>query len=457
VVAAGTHFWVATDPILDVPGFYLELSGEGERRRLYVGHPGWIVGEGADDGADRRALGGDLYELRGVAPLRPQVLAGRLARAELIQLSPGRDTVDSHWSLRLTSAPPIDRRPPWTVYRIGGGGKIDDSFVVLLLGDGFSDGATFPALASQLVADLQKVKPFDDLWDELAFVRVDLVDSSGAVDTDSCPESCAPRTPVEAGGTTAGPASVLAAGAAASADVDLRVSRCKAGKVAGDCRLLWFSDDGWAELANVVETVRDHVPVHAVAVLANLRGTTGGAQVAVAPWTVPSVATFAIDAVGEPVHLFAHELGHALGLLDEYVGDHADRTNASQGQAVSFVPGRNVWHTDCPLPDIGASWCAIEPLPWQDAFEDECVPASFVRCDPGSGPASQCAYQPLRDPLTAACASVRVWEGAFYEPRQYYRAANGCKMNNLGQEFCEACRLHLVRLLERRNLVLGGP
>ncbi len=122
--------------------------------------------------------------------------------------------------------------------------------------------------------------------------------------------------------------------------------------------------------------------------------------------------------------LLAHELGHALGLLDEYQDGYPDASGAP------------VFHANRNIAKLGVS------PPWKDL------------CG-----AAGCA-QVLRCPTVkqpAELPGVGLWQGAFYSTCDYFRASQDCSMQDPDEEFCPACVAYTSKLFEDMGMKRCGP
>jgi hypothetical protein len=252
---------------------------------------------------------------------------------------------------------------------------------------------------------------------------------------------------------------------------DFELTRCfSTGSTPGPCRLIWPTDAGLFE-ASTRATCAPNVA--AVVILANSGLTVGGGQ-----WST-SASSVPLAVVGVPMstastvnplayRLLAHELGHALGLLDEYT--------TSVPNAPADPPGdRNVWAPGTP------PWPPGSAPPWSDLLTSGCVPTRMAPCcgDTVGHPCTACSgvnadvvacpfvpsacQEPcptcavpatcpnVKDP-TALCPAVDpcdthagAWEGAHYTTQGKYRAHWGCRMQSFdtGVQFCEACKAYL--------------
>lgn len=366
--------------------------------------------------------------------------------------------------LLWAGVPARAQTPPPTVHLLLERPEVSNGLNVLFLGDGFDNDhlATYRKAVWALADGLAKHPVYRDYHGRFNFYRIDVLDSSGAT-ASNCPSpftlaSIAQRTLSGA----AGP------GVRDTAALDLGVTCCWGGAGAN---ILYSDDDKIEEALSLASYAPD---IAVVVIVANADLVSGGAQLLVDPaqmtvlvMGVP-IASAGRDtwAVSEQaVALFAHELGHALGLLDEY--------DTSTGLVPPTFPDcRNVWHpANAPTwPSTGPTWPATETqIPWQHVLHKCCTPQSMARCgahDTNSGcvlddltkAQIECSYVPRSAYPAGRCfptpdcsAQPGAWEGAFYSSLNYYRARETCRMRSTSIDvgFCEACREYLDLYLAR--------
>lgn len=135
------------------------------------------------------------------------------------------------------------------------------------------------------------------------------------------------------------------------------------------------------------------------------------------------------------VDTLRHELGHVLGLLDEYYcNPTTDRVCAEKDWPTDaqFRHGRNVWREETILK-------CEEGLNGREDLK--AIPWKF--CDPPS----QCCCKVLVEQvvLTPSCDHSQyqdqcgLWEGAYYRSQGYFRSHQRCVMEECDNPFCPVC------------------
>lgn len=194
--------------------------------------------------------------------------------------------------------------------------------------------------------------------------------------------------------------------------------------------------------------------------------------------------------------LFAHEMGHALGLMDEYT--------KGIGLSPFYCADRNLWRPlafePCQLDPETAPpappWKLGDPVCPEIPWKDELKPSSDdptcdvalldLCCDSGAGAVPEDETSPADEPVpdnpdlalavSPPCQEVfapalercpdldpgsfgqcpvdtmtgepqGIWEGGHYSETGTYRAMGLCKMSNNESGFCIACRSYLDRTL----------
>jgi len=337
----------------------------------------------------------------------------------------------------------------------------DRTYNVVFAGAGFEEREleVYRATVGALVEGLMALPPFCHYADALAFYRIDVVDPQ--LEAGNCvPEACEPVKRLSVSpdsGRQAGP--IVLDMNAATVEQDLGVARCwnKQADGKGDCGLFWMTDEN-----AVIDLVSSTgMSVHVVVVVLNVEAAVG-AGILVNDRAIPGLVV-----VGATVdkhkaivshRLFAHELGHGLGLLDEYTTKGAFKPGRPPHFPMDSV--RNVWRPGLPNPWLRDRGCRVFDLV-------PCCGSKTSRnseCAPCVGSRAKCAYAPadckdselLLDPRiplqcaetrdvkqlcpTPECKNVLLWEGAFYSTTGYYRARERCVMAHPADPaFCDAC------------------
>jgi len=368
------------------------------------------------------------------------------------------------------------------VYKIHGTGDSTTTINVLFVGDGFAqdDLPAYRAATHFLADGLMGQWPYCRVKDRMQFYRIDVVDDGG-VDWD-CSGPCGVSEPLPSNDPFFQEPAVppVVSGSKDTVKKDLEVTRCAG---TASCYLFWPSSKG---MARAHALAGDAPNISIVVIVANSRLPAGGGvwaesggSVATVVVGVPMEESGGRWSISEEGHrLFAHELGHGFGLLDEYVASL---------MAAPTPPGdRNVW-----VPPHEGPWIEPSEIPWSPILHPTVagVPCSAelmgaccgdnlsVGCNPCSGVTqdiSLCGFvsAECQDPLAACAASScsapqtcpevmdpkrelcrdtgvcdkypGAWEGAAYKLEDYYRASWDCRMRALdGAPFCHGCAAHL--------------
>jgi hypothetical protein len=214
--------------------------------------------------------------------------------------------------------------------------------------------------------------------------------------------------PVAASGRTLGDCLAL----------DIPTEACAGGTTS--CRVLWPTLDG---LRRVWRLAACAPTFDIVIVVANSGDWAGGGT----DDMEPPLAVITLDGVSAErtrARLLGHELGHALGLLDEYATAYPGTTDLPV-----FHAGRNVVKADAKG--------GVGSVPWQSLCGAS--PCETV---------SECGSS--KPPATPP--AVGLYEGAFYESCGYYRGSDECAMSDAEDPMCAACSLYVSRLLEDMGL-----
>lgn len=389
---------------------------------------------------------------------------------------------------------------PQVWHVLGDGGGAED-INILFLGDGFVTEPQLDAYRSvvyQLAAGLVSRPPFCHHASHMEFFRIDVRDDKDTYSDSSCGSGCVALLPLDAGDPLVPPPGATRIGSGTdTVDLDLGATRCWTSGVSGasaSCYVFWTDSPGQEAAYHLAQRLPDESDVEIVVVVVNVQEDAGAglynANLDVDRLVFVGVVLEPTDSgletqVSEATHLtFAHEMGHALGLLDEYqVNSRPPRPPDSN---------RNVWVTATTTTSAGSlaasglSSATAEP-PWEAALGD-CDAASMVPCCGGPSGTVTCkvcsgissaschkvpaicqdalhfCYGPYTElcVLQASCAiegfepkqlcapedcegPVGAWEGAVYSRTDYFRAKRYCRMKELESQhgFCEACALYL--------------
>jgi len=370
-----------------------------------------------------------------------------------------------------------------TVYQIAGEGDPGLSYNVLFLSDGFESDEqlnVYRRAAHDLAQGILASDPFCQYPKSINFYRADL--RSGPIDTASCSDGTGAVCAHAETGTlpeSEVPPPVATFGSFWSVDVlekDLGTALCwtETAGGTGTCRFLWTGTTGQADAFDLALGIWDPA-IDAVVIVSNTAAPLGGGAPA------GTTESLGLAVVGIPVddasrvtdkagQLFAHELAHVLGLLDEY----ADATGIDVVDAESwFPPDRNVWRpvdlcwAPPAAPDPPIPWAALltcgsfiesasceegDPLPacadvWVPVHPlgSDCVLDSSTEAPEWCVPCRLTRGCMCPSSISAPCfGAVGLWEGGFYQPTGHYRSQYTCRMDRLAEPFCRACERHLT-------------
>lgn len=404
--------------------------------------------------------------------MSPSRLTVGLLAAALVTGSSAR-AIDCGTAAR---APAAATTPP-AVVRVAGDGDPRD-YSVLFAGDGFkttsddgpdgvqSDLEKYAIAVQDLAEGLRNVRPFGDVQ-KFSFYRIDVIDASGDIGNDCENLTTDPLDEVklELSGNP-----LVPGGTPIACDLGSRLCWHPIDRLRGNTRVL-YTDQTYGALALTAFAPLPAGEIDAVVIVADTRRRAGAARVFVDAGETP-VLTIGVDAdkveegvyrVGQKaVKLLAHELGHALGLLDEY--SHVQGLPPG-----TFRECRNVWRprsdpTWDPQTNIGG-WTATAPaIPWQSRLADDCDRTRMARCmgvrdgsrcrlDGITPERAACAVVPHEPTLVCAPAECRAepgaWEGAFYAQTDHYRSEQQCLMKTISREstHCRGCLDYLAARL----------
>jgi len=303
---------------------------------------------------------------------------------------------------------------------------------------------------------------------------MNLVDNNG-VGQGTCANSCTETAPVlvdpsfqPSGGWP------VELGGDETMELGLNVDYCYTapGQTEAPCNLIWMDGDGLDRATHLASAEPGQLTIHAVVVLANIRAAFGGSHHEVGtnqtpvlvmglPMNPTNFASGSLVSLPDSTYqLLAHELGHGLGLLDEYT----DEINME----VSFDGTRNVW-----FPGVApGAWgqTTPHPLPWQPLLEG--CPLPLIDCDFHDGQSvssatARCSYVThatlsIPSPFAhhPACQASRIWEGGFYHEKYYFTSDDECRMRTNNSEFCAVCTQLLHEGLSpypASTCLSGGP
>lgn len=303
-----------------------------------------------------------------------------------------------------------------------------EPFDILVLSDGFLEDQLdeFRCATRLIVADLLEKEPFKKHQCAINVDRMDIASSeSGIPPAAACAEACTAVDPdwpdritqcAVALGAPPAPSGLARIDTAAWTDpppscvqFDLGTELCVGGHW---CRAAFPTGTGATALPLLAACAGEY---DAVLVLTRSGVYAGNGTL---PEDVPphvAVATlYGIGVPGDRANLVAHELGHALGLYDEY---------DMQGEGLPLADERNVTaHTDT----AGVPWASL----CSDAngtLSATCAVAcnTACGCDPYGAPP---------DP------TIGLWPGAQYSACGFYRGTKNCRMRDEDKDMCPVCQ-----------------
>ena len=235
----------------------------------------------------------------------------------------------------------FDRDACPQVYRIQGTAPVHESLNIVVLPDGFTEEEldTFRCAAGMMMEKLAAIPPFDEFSDSINVYRIDLASSSSGPDY---PERCGrmnchagkPNWPTQACQCEAFAERsglplplrgepLLPEVHDSCLKLDLDLKDCPSS--ARECQVLWPEGEGLRKLWRVATCAPAH---DIVIVLANSGAWAGGGTQDLHP----PLAVASLNQISSWSHrsrLLAHEIGHTLGLLDEYPKSSASPVRAT--------------------------------------------------------------------------------------------------------------------------------
>jgi hypothetical protein len=343
----------------------------------------------------------------------------------------------------------------FTFTRIFGGAKPEEGLNILILGDGFESDELedYRCAARLLVEGLLEEQPFRNFACHLNVYRADSFSSYDEI-PDGCAASSTPREEIwNAAASDECPGGEPGPDAADVPDLDLNLELCADGTTA---RLLAADSAGEDDALEVAACAEN---IHTVIVLGDTYTYGAGAKSGTA---IPKLAYTTLDAIDRTSrhNKLAHELGHTMGLLDEYRDD--------DWEAATFHCGRNVWDRcqDCDgdgTPDNNpddAFWSR-----YCDPVAEDVEAATVTGCD-GDLVAARCQLgdclccpADTEDCSLHACGDradewpeVGLFEGAFYASCGTFRSQDECRMQSTDESFCLACQCYSKDVFEDLEL-----
>lgn len=266
-------------------------------------------------------------------------------------------------------------------------GADGDHFVLVLVAEGFTaaEQTDFETAADAFVTTMQATAPYDDasVWQRLNVYRLDVEsDDSGADNPLTCPDDPVGYVPLPP----------------ETAETYLQTGFCSS----SIRRLLTVT-----ELDTLLADLDTFAPAWDAAVVIVNHLEYGGAGD-----EANSIATCSLDVRSSLIAI--HELGHVLGLRDEY--------DVASGDV---YPGSEPDDPNITTDPAGAKWAGLitaSNLPtWPSP---DCTLSNEGAIDPEPG-------------------AIGTYEGADYYHCGIYRPAHDCTMRHLGVPFCAVCDAHL--------------
>lgn len=315
------------------------------------------------------------------------------------------------------------------VHVVRGGETRRETLDILVLSDGFTENELdlYRCGTSALFERLLAMTPFDRVAQDVNVFRMDLVsEKEGVRISDKCPADRAQGfTPFSGSEADAAALRASCPDTAKSAGFPLDLGFFHDPDVSPDCRVLWAHGKGLRKVWSLTRCAPD---VDMVVVIANSTAQAGSGTGDGHP-PISVVTLEDAKAGGTRATLLAHELGHALGLLDEYAG--------STGELPEFQSGRNVARR---LPDG-----TIETPPWAEACTGG-DGVGYAPCAVVIG--TTCVPDP---PVSQTLPAVGLIEGAFYSRCGYFRASDTCVLDQ-ETDYCAGCRIYLDALFDELGM-----
>lgn len=335
------------------------------------------------------------------------------------------------------------------------------SFGVLFIPSGFArrDLPAYRTATDELAKGVLAESPYGRLTADgsgpprVEFYRIDLVGRHPKVTCRDSGRSQPIRSPPTAGAGPVGTPLDPTRRRASSPRLDLGVELIT-------CDEFWISALGQVAALELARCVRG---VDTVVIVVNLDSDvgqthqaagTGDIGLAIISVTMPveNLAASSVDGrfvADSAIHLLRHELGHTLGLMDEYFCCQISwPCNARTWPAESqFRAGRNVWKENpgdrLSCSDIETVLRSVGSAPWKvpDTQESgKCFNEGTCLENP-NGRLTWC------DGLS----KVGLWEGAYYRESGYFRSEEKCEMRFVASPFCKVCSNYLEEALDRHS------
>ncbi|ANM31154.1 hypothetical protein ABI59_18620 [Acidobacteria bacterium Mor1] len=334
------------------------------------------------------------------------------------------------------------------VYRIHGNAPVHQALNIVLLSAGFTEAELddYRCGAGMMVEALLEVAPFDRYACSINVYRIDLAaPRSGLNFPDSCGNQVCSHTPpvwphkeqecrdyaARAPGGLQGTAAIPQGRHTGNCiNLDLEPRACPL--EAHACQVFWPTGTGLRRLWPV-STCAPAADI--VIVVANSGVWSGGGSEDMhTPLAMTTLV--GIDADRTRGRLLVHEIGHTLGLMDEY----------AQTTAYNSPSEEPAFHEDRNLIRVAENGQMPE-IPWARDCKDNqggtacrtiCNPDGCDDCTPSEGDA-----WPL----------VGLFEGGFYQECGVYRASQYCVMEDANEhDFCPVCQNYIAGIFDHMGM-----
>ena len=318
-----------------------------------------------------------------------------------------------------------------------------NAFNIVFLSSGFATDEeleVYRCAVRKLTDGLLASKPWSSYACAIGVYRMDARAGTSGIGVDAGCDSCVPA-PVSiasnaicpaAGGGSLPSVPIWPNFACDVANTDVEVRHCNSGL----CELVWPTDIGKMKALYLATTCAP--APSAVVIVANSNVAGGGADLQLyAPG--PELAVVTIDNIrnSDAWHRLGHELGHVLGLLDEYVvGAHDPFRSTGE---IQYQCERNLYS-----PALAATFQCSDTITWSCSGSMTCPPPSSGNCQIVCGPScppnatppckqTPCCFSDDNYPTTA------LFEGGFYQLYEVFRSTEACMMNNYKDDLCPRC------------------
>lgn len=355
------------------------------------------------------------------------------------------------------------------VWQIAGHAPIDKALNLLVVGDAFrpDELRMYRCAAGLTVEELLANPPFSTYRHAINVYRMDLATKGrgvSAIFPETCGSAkCEPDLPVwpniqdecqefearEQAAAKAVPMRPADQVASECMTIGFHVRACP--DTAQECQLIWPSGEGLRKLWRLAACAP---AFDAIIMIVNSGNWAGGGTADMHP-PLAITTLVGIDRDDTRDNLLAHELGHGLGLLDEYASSVA---YSDASDKPTFAPGRNVVMVgaDGTFPPIPWAASCDPPAPGAPS-EQGCQKVCLDPNDPElKGPKPACTPPP--NVAEGKTRWVGLIKGGFYAKNGVYHAEWTCTMldaNTSGKGFCAGCQAHFHQLV--KDMISPAP